>query len=343
MISASLTLIASYLALFFAICKIAGKNKNISDYYLIIWLLTLSAFMFCKLGNILFFAFSKELLSVLYGIILFLYFKNITPGSKFQPKDLLHFIPFAIIALPLFFVGGYINTMLFQILKLLIFVTYITLSILMVLNHKHSLKEAYSNAEYTNMPWLYMLICGSLFFVVSLIIKLIFPGYTIELAESIILFVFLNIIGLKGGFQYVKFIEQSLNFYNNHDRKITYSNYGLKDEDAKKLSEKLCIYMMKEKPYLNQSLSLKDLAKAIDTYPHYITQVLNTIFNKNFYDFVNQYRIEEAERQLKSSSKAKFTILSIAYDCGFNSKATFNRVFKDKKGITPTEYKLSLN
>jgi len=100
--------------------------------------------------------------------------------------------------------------------------------------------------------------------------------------------------------------------------------------------------MKQEKPYLNQSLSLKDLAKSMDVYPHYITQVLSTITQQNFYDFVNQYRIEEAERLFTSPSKSKYTILSIAYDCGFNSKATFNRVFKEKKGKTPTKYKIAI-
>ena len=114
------------------------------------------------------------------------------------------------------------------------------------------------------------------------------------------------------------------------ERKVLYANYELKDVDAEILSEGLSEYMRREKPYLNPSLSLKDFAVAMDTYSHYITQVLNTIFNQSFYDFVNQYRIEEAECQLADPLKAKFTILAIAYDCVFK-KATFLIAFLKKK------------
>ena len=337
MLFAHLKLIASYLAIFFAIYKIFGKKKHLSDYYLIIWLLTLFAFMFCKLYDTTFFIISENILSVPHTIILFLYIKIATVNTCFKPKDLLHFIPFAVVIAPVFFIEGYVFTSLFQILKLLLFVTYIILSILIVGKYKRRIME-----DYADMSWLYVMIGVSLFFAVNLIIKLFYTAYPAELVEIIALFALMNILGLKGEFLAVKFFNQSQKIDNTLERKVAYNNYGLKSTDAEKLSERLGEYMKKEKPYLNQSLSLKDLAKAMDTYPHYITQVLSTVFNQNFYDFVNEYRVEEAERQLKSPSKAKFTILSIAYDCGFNSKATFNRVFKEKKGVTPTEYKLAI-
>lgn len=86
-------------------------------------------------------------------------------------------------------------------------------------------------------------------------------------------------------------------------------------------------------------LTLKDLASALDIYPHYITQVLNTVFNQNFYDFINNYRIEEVKERLRDSQYRNLTVLAIAYDCGFNSKSTFNRIFKQKTGLTPTQYR----
>jgi len=348
-----LKITASYMALFFALCKFTKKSKLASDYYLIIWLLVCSAFIACKLSDTLFLAVAGDVLSASFCIFLYLYVKNITNNSPFLPKDLLHFLPFAVVVCPIFFVDEFVFSILFQILKLIILVTYIVLSIIVIANYKCRVKEAYSNVADTNMYWFIILICGSLLFTINLMIKMLYPVYPVELIEVIMLFVFMNIIGVKGGFQSVEFIKQPLYFANTNAiahannyanaNKEPYANYGLKYIDAERLSEKLTEYMKKEKPYLSQSLSLKDLAKAMDTYPHYITQVLNTIFNQNFYDFVNQYRVEEAERQLVSPLKAKFTILSIAYDCGFNSKATFNRVFKEKKGVTPTEYKLAIN
>ena len=343
MVFTNLALIASYLALFFAIFKIVKKNKSASDYYLIIWLLVLSAFSFCKLDISLFFATLGRLLSVSYGIVLFLYIKSVILNSGFRSRDLLHFIPFVAALLPFFFVDLYVYSSLYNILKLLIFVVYLLLSILLLRRYKHSIREGYSNVECADMLLLNIMIYGSVFFAAIPIMELLYSLSPAESVGSVLLFIFVNIIGLQGGGFNMNFIKQPQEDESvSGERKIAYSNYGLKGLDAEKLSERLREYMKKEKPYLNQSLTLKDLAKAMDTYPHYITQVLNTIFNQNFYDFVNEYRVEEAERQLTAPSKAKFTILSIAYDCGFNSKATFNRVFKEKKGVTPSEYKLAI-
>lgn len=97
--------------------------------------------------------------------------------------------------------------------------------------------------------------------------------------------------------------------------------------------------METEQPYINMDLTLKDLATALDTYPYYITQVLNTVFNQNFYDFINTYRVEEVQRRLSDPQFKNLTILAVAYDCGFNSKSSFNRIFKQKTGLTPSQYK----
>jgi AraC-like DNA-binding protein len=94
------------------------------------------------------------------------------------------------------------------------------------------------------------------------------------------------------------------------------------------------------RPYINPDLSLRDLADLLGVYPHYVTQILNTLFNQNFYDFVNTYRIDEAKKLLTDSYKSnKVPILTIAYNCGFNSKSSFNRIFKQKTGLTPSEYR----
>ena len=118
-----------------------------------------------------------------------------------------------------------------------------------------------------------------------------------------------------------------------------YSNYGLKPGEAILLSEKLKECMEQDKLYKNLNLTLKSLSETLQTYPHYITFVLNSILNQNFYDFINTYRIEEAKLMLLDSKKNNLTILAIAYDCGFNSKSSFNRMFKQKTGLTPTEFR----
>ena len=73
--------------------------------------------------------------------------------------------------------------------------------------------------------------------------------------------------------------------------------------------------------------------------PYHISQVFNDCFNKNFYDFINLYRIEESKKLLRNPKNNEKTILEILYEAGFNSKSTFNALFKKHTGVTPTEYR----
>jgi len=106
---------------------------------------------------------------------------------------------------------------------------------------------------------------------------------------------------------------------------------------------KLINLMEKNKPYLNQSLSLSDLVNQLAIPHRELSQVINETFNKNFYDFINSYRIGDFKQILDNGSNNKRIILEIAYKVGFNSKSAFNRAFKKHTGITPKEYKKSIH
>ena len=100
--------------------------------------------------------------------------------------------------------------------------------------------------------------------------------------------------------------------------------------------------MQKEKLYLHETLSLRTLANRLQLDPNLVSYVLNNIFHKSFYDYVNEFRIEEVKRKIDDPAYSHFKIVEIAYECGFNSKATFNRVFKKLTGKSPSEYKKAL-
>lgn len=158
---------------------------------------------------------------------------------------------------------------------------------------------------------------------------------------SATLFFFVNIGGLAAIKKQTTFVVQHyLPETEAANDKISksYLNYGLKQADAQLLAERLRIHMDSQKPYINPDLCLRDLAGQLEVYPHYITQVLSTLFNQNFYDFVNTYRVGEAKKLLTGNTD-NLTILTIAYNCGFNSKSSFNRIFKQKTGLTPSGYK----
>ena len=97
--------------------------------------------------------------------------------------------------------------------------------------------------------------------------------------------------------------------------------------------------MAETRPYLDSQLTLQDLAEELAISPHNLSEVINTQAGKNFYDFVNGYRVEEAKRRLRDPRHANLTILAVATDSGFNSKATFNAFFKRSTGQTPSQYR----
>lgn len=102
--------------------------------------------------------------------------------------------------------------------------------------------------------------------------------------------------------------------------------------------EKLLAYMTDKKPYLEAELTLSDLAKQLKTNTSILSKVINDGTGRNFNDFINSYRVQEVIIKLKAGEQQTQTLLGIAYDCGFNSKATFNRAFKKVTGKTPKEF-----
>ena len=105
-----------------------------------------------------------------------------------------------------------------------------------------------------------------------------------------------------------------------------YSRSGLKDEQAEEYLTILLDYMESEKPYLDGNLTIHDLSQKTGISRHYITQVLNEIYGKNFFTFINEYRTREVIERFSDSRYDHYTILAIAFDSGFNSKSTFRCV-----------------
>ena len=96
--------------------------------------------------------------------------------------------------------------------------------------------------------------------------------------------------------------------------------------------------MSDNKPYLEPKLTLSQLAELLGTSPNNLSQVINQCEGKNFYDFVNSYRISEFINRASSQTSKNLNILGIALDSGFNSKSSFNEVFKKQTGKTPSIY-----
>jgi AraC-like DNA-binding protein len=94
--------------------------------------------------------------------------------------------------------------------------------------------------------------------------------------------------------------------------------------------------MEQEKPYLQHSLTIDQLAEQVSMSPRLLSSIMNRYFKRNFFEFVNQYRIEEAKRLL---AQRGMSVLDVLYSAGFNSKSTFNMLFKKSVGMPPSDYR----
>jgi AraC-like DNA-binding protein len=122
-----------------------------------------------------------------------------------------------------------------------------------------------------------------------------------------------------------------------------YSKSGLTTEMANNLHKRLSDLMVSEKIYTESELSLSDLADHLHTLPNYLSQVINEKEGKNFYDYINMLRIEEFKRLASLPDSRQYTLLSMSFDCGFNSKSSFNKNFKKFTGQSPSEFFSHLN
>lgn len=113
----------------------------------------------------------------------------------------------------------------------------------------------------------------------------------------------------------------------------------MSNDESKKYLNELYSLMKTEKLYRNPNLTLDELAKKLLTTRHKLSLIINIFTEQNFYEFVNQYRINEICNNLSNPQKNNLTILEIAFDAGFNSKSSFNTAFKKNTNITPREYR----
>ena len=121
-----------------------------------------------------------------------------------------------------------------------------------------------------------------------------------------------------------------------------YEKSGLDKDRALEFMTRLDEQVVKEKLYTNPELTLQQLADTLNISLHHLSQILNQYKQQNFFDYINQLRVEEFKRAVLDPSRQHLSLLGIAFDCGFNSKAAFNTAFKKYTGTTPSAYRSQL-
>ena len=298
-----------------------------------------------------------------YGPLLFLYVQFMTnPDKRFNWLALIHFIPFVTFftvsvifrSMPLlrdlrsFFVPDrFISLRIVYSTTFFLSVTiYSILSFILIKRHQDNLKNLVSYiSNVITLNWLKIL---SISFYVAFLILFILGGLNmigdfIPFDPYFVVFGFIAIISFVYSFYGIKqpvIFGQEIKI-NGDNKKDTekYTKSGLKEKQAKIYLEKLISSVETQKPYLDRDLSILDLSNLTGIPRHHITQVLNEKHKKNFFTFINEYRVQEVINRFSDPKNNNYTILAIAYDSGFNSKTTFNSIFKSRTGLTPSEYR----
>jgi AraC-like DNA-binding protein len=137
-----------------------------------------------------------------------------------------------------------------------------------------------------------------------------------------------------------KFINQNEDYSSiNKDTMDKYQKSGLSNEKAEEYFKELINYMEREKVYINPDLTLPNLAEEINISRNHLSYIINKYAGLNFFDFINTYRIEEAKKIILNTQDNNMNILDIAFDSGFKSKSTFNKIFKKYTNKTPSDFR----
>ena len=219
----------------------------------------------------------------------------------------------------------------------LMFLIYLMFTTKLIIDHQRNVKNEFSFTEKINLKWLkYLTLSMILIYVSITIVGSVHYSIGIK-ALNIDFFVYTMFVLFVFGLRYFGIKQQNIFTETRVEKQDIAKKIAITEQD-KNFAENLLSYMNSEKPYLNEQLTLQELSKLLDIKPYYISFVLNHIIHKNFYDFVNNYRVAEVKNRIDDGEISKFTLLSIAYNSGFNSKSSFNRIFKKSTGIGPSEY-----
>lgn len=356
----------------FTLLLLAKKQRSRADYILALWfLLILMAISTIYINHNSLPApqwlFDLTDGSVyLHGPIIWFYARALTDNQfRFKKRDALHLLPFLLGTSYLLYysLGGRAapepGREVVLITKMALLPVYGIAVLMHLAQHKRNVTNYYSFTEKIMLRWLQFLVWGFLIiWAIAVISQFVYaygeqdiPQYG-GLFTNLALCLFVLIIGYFGIRQTTIFVPAHLlegaretpepqtgkaGIPNGKKSEMETSADEMEWPDKKKYYQ-LVHLMETEKPYLDGELTLFKLAIQVQLPPHQISKLINNYGGVNFFDFVNQYRVEEVKKKIRQQAHVEQTLLALALDCGFNSKASFNRAFKKWAGQTPREY-----
>jgi len=227
-------------------------------------------------------------------------------------------------------------------------ICYSVLIILLIKKSKLKVKEFYSTNNYSiTLQWLQWLAVFFVLLATTSFIEKAYPGsekaipFVKQLGPvSSLLFVFfLSAFGFQQNVLSELCSEKGNSEQEVKEQVVEDNKLDNNEKSFDDLEEQLNQYMVNEKAFLNENLRLSDVAKEMSISTNELSFFINNTYQKNFYKYVNDYRIAYACKLLKDETYNKYTIVAIGFESGFNSKSTFNQVFKEQTNQTPSAYR----
>ena len=312
------------------------------------------------------------------GPLIYFYVRAVTTSDfKFKRKELWHFLPVLLFAIYRIFIfvydanqlgfedqqNGVLMTTLdfafmgnfweaiFYIQHLL----YLAFTLQLFFQYKRQIQQYFSNTYKLKLNWiLSFLVLYSFLFLYSLIqlfvdLSILELNWMQKWWYQFISAIVVIYVGIKGYFTDTttlngldfKLPKNGSRAFTFRENTMTYQISEHKDLEKRKVE--VTTYLEEKQPYLQADLNLKDLAAALKMSRSQLSEIINLGFQKNFNDFINSYRVEAVKNMLSEGKHKQLSLLGIAYECGFNSKATFNRAFKRLTLTSPTEFLKTLS
>jgi AraC-like DNA-binding protein/TM2 domain-containing membrane protein YozV len=373
-----LILIGAFQACFFTILVLSKQRKTIADKILATWLSIFTihlAFVYysflCGYEFYIEYGHLYSGLLVTYYSLMYVYTESlISEDNKFKSKWLIHIIPTVIAYICIIPLARlpykekinlitHLTTNFYAVFVFVITISFTTIYLIAILRllrkHKISIRKVFSYEDNISLNWLRILtiLLVFLWIGISILVINLYRYETSALAMQprdhvtmdmqghiafVIFIFFLGFFGIRQQAIYANPLKESNVAPKTKLLSSRYEKSGLKKEDSAIHLNQLLKYMEVEKPYLNEKLTLKEVAETLNISTNHLSQVINENLEKNFFDFVNRYRVDLAKQKLRDHSNKNYTLLSIAYDCGFSSKSSFNAIFKRFEGTTPSEF-----
>ncbi len=293
--------------------------------------------------------------------LVYFYVKALTQPSsvKFKAKELIHLAPFMLMTfheLPQFLESGEqkiqeVNMFLnhgakldfityFLPVVMVQIICYLIYLLILIKRHETRIKETFSSIDRINLVWIkhFIIVFCLICFIMLPILILVPLGLNFyDIANLLPLSVYFSIFLIA----FNAWAQPEIFFVNNRKKPKTTEKTNDKNQNDEESLVRLLAYMAKKKPYLDPNLSLLDLSKKLNISLMELMDVLNKHINKNYYDFINGFRIDEAKKLLiEPIGDDAGGSLSVYSKAGFDSKASFIKTFKNYTNMTPQQYRL---